>query len=134
MSWTDTDVHPGWVQRDEIAYRIRRESVDLRYEWLSPIARFSPGQRRKMHLATPGFGNGTLTLELSDAVGPEVAITVYDLAGRIVEQRRVQSGAGETQPMKLQLGANGWRPGVYFVQARDQSGEVSEAAKFVYLR
>jgi hypothetical protein len=132
MNWIDTSVQLGWVQRDDITYRIRRESVDLRYEWLSPIARFTNGPKRKMQIGTPGFSDGTLTLDLSDVFEPEVAITIYSLAGRVVDQRTLQTGAGDSR-RQIQLGP-GLRAGVYFVRARVPSGAVSEASKFVLIR
>jgi hypothetical protein len=132
MSWTDPEIQLGWVQRDDITYRIRRESVDLRYEWLSPIARFTNGPKRKMHLGTPGFSDGTLTIDLSDVFEPEVAIIIYSLAGRVVDQRTLQTGtASSTHQLQL---ASGLRAGVYFVRARVPSGAVSEASKFVLVR
>jgi hypothetical protein len=134
MSWVDADNRPGWLRRDDVSYRVRRESVDSRFEWLSPIARLQPGGPKRFKLHQRGFTADALTLDLSDAMGAEVTLTICDVAGRVVHQRRVPREAGSSQPVDVSLQDAGLRPGMYFARFRDQSGRVSESTKFVILR
>lgn len=132
MAWQD-DSPP----RGLLAYRIRRESVDKRYEWLSEEARWPRTGRRPLKLAFPDvIDEATLGLLLEDAPMGAVDLELYDLQGRLIgRQQAVVERAGVAEIRFDLSGVRGRLPsGVYFVRATDATGMPSNAVKFVLLR
>jgi len=132
LSWTDTSPPAGVLR-----YRIRRESVDTRYLWESPEARWPSGSRRPLQLAlAPSpFTDGGL-VQLSGAEPGPLDVRVYDLQGRLVlRQQPIATGSGQDS-IRLDF-SQASRPlaaGVYFLRVRDSSGQLSGAGKLVLLR
>lgn len=132
MSWTDSS-----PPRGQLAYRIRRESVDKRYEWLSEEVRWPRTGRRPLKLASPeGIEGATLGLLLEDAPRGPVDLELYDLQGRLIgRQQAVVERAGVAEFRFDLSGVRGRLPsGIYFVRATDATGMPSNAVKFVLLR
>ena len=136
MSWIDEDHRPGTLLRDGVSYRIRRESVDTRYEHLSPLGSWTPGHRGlRLAIRQPPAGGDLLELELSGATGSRVELAIYDVTGRVVQRRELSLGGnGATQTFPLMLGAQRLPTGVYFARVRDEAGATSEGVKFVRLQ
>lgn len=134
MSWNDGAAPTGTLLR----YRIRRESLDRRYEWHSEEVVWWPrgatlGLRLRGPL--PTFQTG-VELAVTGAEGGALEVHVYDLQGRLVlRQRESTSGSGRDQ-FSLDFGAAQSRmgSGVYFARAADATGRVSQAVKLVVLR
>lgn len=136
MSWVDESELPRAMLRDGVAYRIRRESVDSRYVDLGPIGKWRPS-RNALHLSIrpQGPGSDAYTLSLGGVTGSRVELTIYDVAGRVVQHRELTvSGDGSTRSYPLVLGSAGLRTGLYFARVRDESGATSDGVKFVRLR
>ncbi len=136
MSWIDEDYHPGTLLRDAVSYRIRRESVDTRYEQLGPIGSWKPGHV-KLHLAIrpQGPGGNAFQLELGGSTGSRIELTIYDVSGRAVERRDLTvRGGAAMQSLPLTFAPGNVPAGIYFARVRDESGAVSDGAKFVRLR
>ncbi len=131
MSWTDSSP-PGGVLR----YRVRRESVDKRYEWLSEIAH-SPANSRAVFLRVDSSNpsQGVFGLALEGAARGEVQILVYDIRGRLVDSRPIPSYEAEAGKFLLTLAADSSRTaGMYFLRARDSIGQLSNSVKVVVLK
>lgn len=132
MSWTDDSPPAG-----RLRYRIRRDCVDKRYEWMSEEATWPPQFRkpRAVRLAAEGVGIGS-ELRLSDASPGAFDVLVYDVQGRLVHRQSEVAASGEVKVFRLGLGegASPLRPGIYFIQARDALGQESNAVKTVLLR
>jgi hypothetical protein len=132
MSWADASPPAGVLR-----YRIRRESVDQRYEWLSEEATSPPHSmkpRPSLRLASPVWASAEV--EVSDAAAGTLELRVFDVQGRQVhEQSEVASGYGADR-FRLELGAEsrGLASGIYFVRARDALGNETAAVKFARLR
>ncbi|MBI5710626.1 MAG: T9SS type A sorting domain-containing protein [Candidatus Eisenbacteria bacterium] len=132
MSWTDSS-----PPRGQLAYRIRRESVGKRYEWLSEEARWPSRCRKPLRLEVHGGPVAeAVSLELNDATAGPLDLQVFDLQGRLVLHRRVaSSGAGsDTFRLDLRTGSFPLVAGVYFLRALDTTGRESNTAKLVVLR
>jgi hypothetical protein len=132
MSWADSSPPAG-----PLSYRIRRESVDTRYRWESPVLR-TPERGKALVLRTlsprPIWREGVL--QLANAAAGPLDLRLYDLQGRVVlQQQRIASGLGE-DTVRFDLGeAPGpLRNGIYFAAVRDAAGESSDAVKLVILR
>jgi len=132
LSWVD-DSPPGGVLR----YRIRRDCVDKRYEWLSDEATWPPQVRkpRAVRLAARGASDGN-ELELEGAAPGTLDVRVYDVQGRLVHRQREVTTEGESKVFRLGLGMQGatLRSGIYFIRVRDALGQESNAVKTVLLR
>jgi hypothetical protein len=132
LSWVD-DSPPGGVLR----YRIRRDCVDNRYEWLSDEATWPPQVRkpRAVRLAARGASDGN-ELELEGAAPGTLDVRVYDVQGRLVHRQSEMATAGESKVFRLGLGMQGatLRSGIYFIRVRDALGQESNAVKTVLLR
>ena len=132
MAWID-DSPPAGVLR----YRIRRDCVDQRYEWLSEEASWPPQnlKPRPIRLAARGMGIER-GLELVGAAGGEFVVQVFDIQGRLVHRQRDRAEADESKTFRLGLGARGstLRSGVYFIRVRDALGNESNAVKTVLLK
>jgi len=132
MSWTDTD-----AERGRVRYRIRRECLDLRYEWWSEEGRWPEHSRMPLSvLLTKWLWQSAVAFEVEGAVAGPLEITLYDVAGRRVLRR--SESVNETGRLSYRLDLGEADPpvgsGVYFLSVRDASGEQAEAAKIVVLR
>ncbi len=136
----DSSTHLSWTDatppRGHLRYRVRRECVDARYQWLSPEVQWpAPGRKLQVQVASHLPGPGVADLEVRNALAGSLEILVFDVAGRLVARygRRSQGTGIDRLELRLDDG-NSLRSGVYFVLARDASGAQSEAAKLVVLR
>lgn len=138
MTWTDLSPPAGTLR-----YRIRRECLDRKYEWLSDevgwpvdVPALPPGGSLRLVLASPNPSSEAIRLELVDASAGPLDVRVYDLRGRLVlHQTSVATGTGQDSILvNLATAAGGPTPGLYFLRVVDASGQVSPAAKLVLLR
>lgn len=131
MAWEDLSPPAGVLR-----YRIRRESVDTRYGWLSEEARWPPRNRRPiLTLASENPLDAEAEFEVMDAAEGPLTLRIYDVMGRVVARGEAAGGSAIVQRMRVALGA-GVRPraGVYFAVAEDASGVSSAAIKLVVLK
>jgi hypothetical protein len=132
MSWVD-DSPPRGVLR----YKVRRESVDRRYEWVSDEATWPPRglkPRPTLRLASPVWASAEV--QVSDASAGPLEFRVYDVQGRLVHERvELATGTG-VERFRLDLGgaSGGLANGIYFLCARNPQGIETAAVKFVRLR
>jgi len=132
MSWTDTSPPAGLLR-----YKIRRESVDRRYEWESPVVR-TPERSKTLVLRAPSpwpvAREGAL--QLFNASDGPLELRLYDLQGRMVlRESGVATGSGE-DVVRFDL-AQAPVPisnGIYFAVVRDSEGKANEGIKLVVLR
>jgi hypothetical protein len=136
MSWSDEGARPGTLLRDGVSYRIRRESVDTRYEHLGPIGSWQPGHMRpRLAIKPQGPGSEALLLELSGTSSPRIELAIYDVSGRAIARREITlQGSGATQRFPLTFAGQPLGAGIYFARVRDASGAVSDGVRFVRLR
>ena len=132
MRWTDT-TRP----RGPLSYKIRRECLDKRFEWLSPEVRWAGKSERDLSLgrvASPA--SSLVALEVENAVRGTLVLRLYDIQGRLVIQQAAAVGGGERSTTQLDLTAAAprLRDGIYFLRATDAAGKTSEAIKIVALR
>lgn len=127
LAFDDSTAHPGRTWR----YRIRRESVDIRYRWESAVAmHWRPDTRAPIGLTLTNPTGGTrLAFRLTGAAGLLWA-RLYDLQGRVVLAERLgASGTGEDS-FTLDLGASGARrPGIYFLRVTDGTRRTTRTAR-----
>jgi hypothetical protein len=132
MSWEDPE-----PVRSPVRYRLRRESVDRRYEWLSGEVRWPPrtgGRFRAWPPRVPVTGPLELTVE-GAAAGP-LRLRLYDVQGRLVGEREVTASGQGRDDVRLDAAALR-RPlssGIYFLAMTDAAGAESETARIVVLR
>lgn len=131
LAFDDLAAFPGQTWR----YRLRRESVDVRYRWQSEVAsHWRPDTRAPIGLSFANPTGNPLTFRLSGAAGLLWA-TLYDLQGRIVlRERLAASGTGE-DAFALDLGASGARrPGIYFLRVTDGTRRTTRTARVAIVR
>jgi hypothetical protein len=134
-----------------LAYKIRRECVDTRYVWESPVVTVGAGSRPPIYLGppigAPGGGEtepmGTdgerrmagLQFSLSGAKSGPLAVRIYDLQGRVVLERAGTARGGQ-EPFALDLSEarRALATGIYFLRVSDASGRASNAVRFVILK
>ncbi len=131
LALDDPTARPGPLWR----YRIRRESVDVRYVWTSETAthqRADLGVPLGLFLANPT--DAVLSFRLTGAAGLLWA-RIYDLQGRLVlRERLAASGTGE-DAFTLDLGGSGARrPGIYFLRVSDGTGRQTRTARVAVIR
>jgi hypothetical protein len=132
MSWTDTS-RPG----GPLSYKIRRECMDKRYEWLSPKVRWAGRSEQELSLGrVPSPARSLVALEVGNAARGMLVLRLYDIEGRVVLQQAAAVSGGELNTAQLNLAAAVPRlsDGIYFLRATDAAGKVSEAIKIVALR
>ncbi len=132
MSWTDPAPNSGSVR-----YRIRRECLDKRYEWLSEPSVGVLRTHRVLALSLVSSPvRGMVEVEVTDAAQGRLEVTLFDLQGRVAMRReRMATGSG-SDSIRLDVtdAPNSIAPGVYFLQARDASGRTSAAVKVAIVR
>ncbi len=127
MGWTDTTAPAGMVR-----YRIRRESVDRRYEWWSAATRWpAQGLGPWVLRVSANPASTQVAFEVMDAIAGALEVRLYDLQGRVVwRERRMSAGAGrDAFTIALPPAGGRIRAGIYFLRARDASGRESATAK-----
>jgi hypothetical protein len=131
MSWLDR-----FPTSASVLYRIRRESVDTRYEWTSTATRWPPAERAPVLLwVASGADSRKARIEFSGAAMGPATLALYDLQGRRVLERGFTATAAERDSFELDLGAATPRlaAGIYFAQLRDAAGATSRGTKLVVL-
>lgn len=131
MSWADTSPPAGLLR-----YKIRRESVDKRYLWESPMAHW-PERIRRLALQSRGAipFERQATLELENAAPGRYELRLHDVQGRIVHRQHGYASGTGSDAVALDLTTAGHLSnGMYFAAASDASGNVSPAIRLVILR
>lgn len=131
LAFDDTTAGPGQTWR----YRIRRESVDIRYRWESDVAtHWRPDTRVPIGLALANPTGNPLTFRLTGAAGLLWA-TLYDLQGRIVLRERLAAKGTGKDSFTLDLGTSGARrPGIYFLRVSDGTRRTTRTARVAVVR
>jgi hypothetical protein len=132
MSWADDRPVHGHVR-----YKVRRDCLDKRYEWLSEEARW-PAKSRKplLSLSPRPLDSSAVPFEVEQAAAGPLQIELYDIQGRRV-LRRTEPGTGlGIMSTRLDLAQLERRltSGIYFLRVTDAAGQQSEAVKVVVLR
>jgi hypothetical protein len=133
MSFTDSTAPLGSLLR----YRIRRESVDKRYEWLSPEGTWWPRTSvLSARLRGPNPTSSSANLTITGAQAGLFDLRLYDLQGRLVlRQRPVANGSGQDAlTIDLDAAPQRLRGGIYFVKVVDAAGRVSNSVKVAVVR
>jgi len=132
LSWTDTAPPEG-----PLRYKVRRESVDLRYRLDTAEALWPDPDRQPLRFAAvPAPFQDGMRVELVGAAAGTIELVLYDLQGRqVFHQQRLVSGTGQdTLTLDLSAGSTRPRPGIYFLIARDSAGHTAAPARLVLLR
>jgi len=127
LAFDDSTAGPARTWR----YRIRRESVDIRYRWESEVAKhWRPDTRAPIGLTlTNPTGGSRLTFRLTGAAGLLWA-RLYDLQGRVVLAERLGASGTGDDSYTLDLGASGARrPGIYFLRVSDGTRRTTRTAR-----
>jgi hypothetical protein len=132
MSWNDATAPQGQVLR----YRIRRESVDTRYEWLSDEAVWAVSLSAfGLMVRGPQPVLDLARMQLIGAVAGPAEVQIYDVQGRRMWMTRlVADGTGRDDVQLDMRGRREFRSGLYFVRAVDASGRMTPAVKLAVLR
>jgi hypothetical protein len=132
MSWEDPEPRGMPVR-----YRVRRESVDRRYEWLSGEVSWPPKTGGGFRALPPRvLGKGPLELTVEGAAAGPLRLRLYDVQGRLVGQREAIASGQARDVVRLDAQALP-RPlpsGSYFLAMTDATGAESETARIVVLR
>jgi hypothetical protein len=132
MSWEDTE-----PMRGPVRYRLRRESVDRRYEWLSGEVSWPPGAGRRFRALPPRVPiTGPLELVVEGAAAGPLRLRLYDVQGRLVGRQEVTASGQGRDEVRLGAGAlpGLLSSGIYFLTMTDAAGAESETARIVVLR
>jgi hypothetical protein len=130
MSWADSAAPPGTVLR----YSIRRESRDVRYRLTSAEAEWRPrGTAIALFLRSANPAGSVARVKLSGASAGDLELTLYDLLGRQIMQRRQKASGSGVDQFELQLGDE-IHPGLYLLRVRGADGRMSPAAKVVVVK
>jgi hypothetical protein len=126
MSWVDTAPPRGRVH-----YRIRRESVDKRYEWLSEVVRWPAHTREPLVIRTSAHpSDGLIEVEVLNAEAGPLRVDVYDLQGRLLlRQEHDASGGYDRVSLDVRGAGVAAAPGVYLLRVRDAAGQAAPALK-----
>ncbi len=129
MSWTDDRVS-GHV-RKTLTYRLRRDCLDKRYEWLSEVAGWHAGRHDPRLLLLPrSFRTTRVDFAIEQATGP-VEVAVYDVQGRRVMRTLLPTTLGRVSS-GFDLDSR-MASGVYFLRVTDAARQEA-TAKLVLLR
>jgi hypothetical protein len=129
LEWTDTS-----APSDSIRYRIRRECVDTRYQWLSdetvwrdePVAvdpPLTPAFALEGFVPNPSVREASIAFTLPTST--RATLEVLDIAGRRVMRREVGALGAGRHIVKLDS-ATALRPGVYLIRLTS-SGNAAHA-------
>jgi hypothetical protein len=138
MTWTDTAAPPG-----ALLYKIRRESVDVRYQWESAVGSWPPPRfgpylpvRDPLVIGVGPRGFDLTTLVFSGAPEGALSIELFDLQGRLVHRESIRATGSGRDTFELRPGslAQPLPPGIYFARATDSLQRISNAAKVLVLR
>lgn len=120
-----------------LRYRIRRESVNRRYEWLSPEATWYPKKPRiQVKLADAHPAREVLEFAIEGAGAGDLDVRLYDVQGREVwrEQARAHGSGTERVRLELSRAPAAIRSGLYFIRVTDSTGQTSSSLKTVVIR
>ena len=132
MSWTDTSPPAGVLR-----YRIRRECVDRRYEWLSADSRWPVRSHKPLQLRVLQHpAEGRAVFEVADAQPGALIVQLFDLQGRVILSQQLDWAAADPHMYSVELpgGPGRMAPGVYFLRVTDATGQASPVVKLVLLR
>lgn len=133
MSYADTSA----PAQQRIRYRIRRESVNRRYEWLSPETTWFP-KKPRLQVASLGANpvRDRIEFTIDDASEGELDVRLYDIQGREVlrEKARTSGRGGDVVRLDLSRAVARITSGLYFVRVTDAAGETSPPLKTIVLR
>lgn len=134
MSWLDEGL--GARDRKDVGYRLRRDCVDKRYEWLSdPVAWLDRGHRPHLRLASRVPCAPTVEFAIESVPGP-LDLELFDIQGRRLLRRTEVIPANGRLSSSLDLRGTqigGIGNGIYFLRIRDAGAEET-IAKVVVLR
>ena len=130
MAWTDTTAPSG----QRLRYAIRRECRDTRYQVTSDAAIWEPhGPGLRLDLLGRNPGSDVVDLEVLGAGSGALELGLYDIQGRHLGVRRMQSTGAGRDRLTLPF-PRGLESGVYLLKARSADGRESSAVKVVLLR
>lgn len=127
----DPTAQPGRTWR----YRIRRESLDTRYQWTSEVAVYwQTDTRTPIGLTLANPVGAQLTFRLTGATGTLWA-RMYDLQGRVVLQKPLRTGGTGDDAFTLDLAGTGaGRAGIFFLRITDSTGRTTPTARVAVVR
>ena len=126
MAWTDADAPQGAVR-----YRVRRVSLDRRYEWTSAEGRWPVAAAHPV-LFLVGANRAGADVQLLDAAPGRAAIALYDIQGRAVQKQDVTVGG--SNPTVVRVAYDALARGVYFLRATDAVGVHTPVLRLVVIR
>lgn len=139
VRWPDTSPPAG-----RLRYKIRRECLDTRYQWESepiafpeihPLGPVAEGPALGPVLKRPTMlSQDSVELSVEHAAPGEVELSLYDLQGRRLANRRIEPGAGGALRSPIADASTPLTPGIYFARVRDAAGRESNAVRFVVIR
>jgi hypothetical protein len=132
MSWEDPE-----PMRGPVRYRVRRESVDRRYEWLSGEVRWPQRSWPRFRALPPRVPiTGPMELAVEGAAAGPLRLRLYDVQGRLVGRQEVTASGQGRDEVRLGAGAlpQPLSSGIYFLTMTDAAGAESETARIVVLR
>jgi hypothetical protein len=139
MGWTDASLATSTLH-----YRIRRECLDVQYQWLSDEVLWPvdvppsppPGSRLQILLASSNPSSTAVRFQVLNAPAGPLDVQLYDLTGRLLVRARPDAGGTGQDTIQADLASATAppTPGLYFLRVADASGRVAPSAKFVYLR
>ena len=131
LGFDDPNAGPGRTWR----YRIRRESLDTRYQWHSETAtHWRADTRIPLGLTLANPVGARIMFRLTGAAGLLVA-RLYDLQGRVVMQQPLSAGGSGDDSFTLDLdGSGAGRAGIYFLRITDSTGRTTRTARVAVVR
>lgn len=120
-----------------LRYRIRRESRDTRYLWVSePSEEWFPRTRQLgLRLSSSNPVEGSLQAELTGAPAGEVEVRLLDLQGRTAYVTRLTTSGTGRDALSLSFSdSKRLRPGVYLLRVRAKGGTEAKPLKLAILK
>lgn len=114
-----------------LRYRVRRECVDKRYEWLGPIRTWHP--RKPGISANPGPIADRIELLVQDVADGEVELRLFDVQGRVVWKTPARPRAGRIE-VRLSDAPAPLASGLYFAVVVDGLQRTSEPVRLIVTR
>ena len=133
MNWTDASGSP------QVTYRIRRESVDTRFQMEIGESETAVSGTPSIDIRLSLLGGNPITsdsrLRIQGAELGQAQLVVLDIRGRRVLSLPIQIGSeSEVFDIGSLVSPLKSAAGVYFITARDRAERTSTPAKFVLLR